>query len=162
MQATLLCPGPSLARYKPAAADLTIAVNRAGARFGCDVWAVTDWELIQQHHERLHKQTRILTTRACANLWTALGHANATHCVCLEAPTHWDLFTATTALVWAHLQGVTHIDVYGADLSGEADFDAEHPGRNRSDDRWHRELEVWESVTAWLAAKGTTVTRHEL
>src|SRR4051812_3343373 len=54
MTAVILCPGLSLAALKqPPAADLAIAVNRAGLAFASDVAAISDYPLFKQIHEHL-------------------------------------------------------------------------------------------------------------
>ncbi len=61
MTAIVLCPGPSLAGYKPQPADLTVAVNRAALMFACDAWAALDYPMIRDHLATIAGAPTLLT-----------------------------------------------------------------------------------------------------
>lgn len=172
MKAALLCPGPSLATYQPAGADLTVGVNRAATRFACDAWVCGDPPLIQQVGEQVtglpllitsvdgHQVYRDFPRDFGKPLWRG-------ECLCWTAAMefcpheyNWVMFSATAALVYCGFCGATGVDVYGADWSGTADFDGVQAGKNRSEERWKLERGIWRAIVGWMGERGITVNRH--
>ncbi len=71
----------------------------------------------------------------------------------------WSIFSATMALVDLHRRGMTHVDCYGIDWKGTADYDGVQAGQNRGDDRWKQEMQIWDRTVSMLFERGMTVKR---
>lgn len=165
MNATLLCPGPSLERYDPMdRSGWVVGVNRAATVHACDVWAATDWPLVLKY--RPMGQPALLTIKASREALERKGeawpHLVITHCgmageVVTNAKHPWTSFSATAALYYLGWMGVERIDVYGADMAGELDWDGVKGGTGRNDNRWARERVIWDDLVASMDAE---VVRH--
>ena len=78
-----------------------------------------------------------------------------------KSPDIWKRWTITTALMLAYQFGATEIDIYGADMKGDANY-AGRTGRrdtDRDDNRWEHERESLAFVTGWLEERGISVVR---
>ena len=168
MNAALLCPGPSLERFKAAPRyDLTIAVNRAVLAYPCDFWAVQDWPLFLETVPPA--DCDVFTTVQCRDdIIRHDGIDRLSNRLVLftddvyfydAEPAHWDLYTATAALLLAWDQGATSVTCYGCDRTGTADWDGtKRDSDNRTDARWAYESALWSSVVDWLRRHGLKVT----
>jgi len=165
MNATLLCPGPSLANYCRQGRGIVVGVNRAVEAFTCDVWAATDWPLIDRTTPLGAPMlfTIVATRDALARKGRGYPHAITTHDdvaggVVTNARHPWTKYTACAALAYLAWGGATQVDVWGADWAGATDWDG-HTAKsdNRTTERWRDEQRIWDGV---VASYGLTVTRH--
>lgn len=164
MNATLLCPGPSLVNYKPVeSAGIVIGVNRAATLHACDVWAATDRPLIDSV-KPLGTPT-LLTIEATRASFERRGtpwpYLVVTHCGMVGGKVDngrhpWTRYTATAALYFAAWSGATRVDVWGCDWSGTKDWDGGTAER-RTDERWADEQAIWQGV---IDDTGIKVVRH--
>lgn len=162
MTYTLLCPGPSLISYT-GDGGFVVGVNRAASLHECDVWAATDRPLIMKTDPI---GTPVLLTieatrESIARRGKPWPYLVITHTGIGgkdNARTPWIRFTATAALYYLAWLGAEHVDVYGCDWQGTEDWDGEHAGANRAEQRWRDEREIWDKV---IKSTGITVTRHQ-
>ena len=167
MVASVLSPGPSLARVTRADVDGTMifAVNRAAHHLKCDWWVFGD--------NRMYTTYPIDYTprlASCAETKRRLCLAN---CLTYEElfPEYrpdamWMIYTCNAALVIAASQGATTIKLYGCDWDGVQDFDGhlytfagEEAELTRTAKRWDNERRMFDSTVAMLAEKGVKVER---
>lgn len=159
MRFVLLCPGPTLNGFDPAKSvavgDHVIGVDRAAKQHRCDIWACTDYPLLEKIREMVLDEPHnglppILLTAASAAAWLE-EHSIPWHGLTVLAEScypicdpvwRWDKFTPIAALVYASRLGARQIDVYGADWSEEE----EHI------------LEVL--IIPWLKTRGCRVAQH--
>lgn len=172
MNAAILCPGPSLSKWAGGEYALTIGVNRAARLHPVDVWAFIDWRNFTDPERAVIGYTpRIVTTRESRRSIEKRGMLGglsqhrpemvdelATDC---PRALGWTVYTKPVAMVYAHLQGATSIDLWGDDMTDAPDADGHTDESNRRDaDRWKREGEIVQAVTGWLADHGCTVRRR--
>lgn len=165
MNATLLCPGPSLANYRPSTSTgIIIGVNRAATLHACDVWAATDIPLIKRTTPlgtpvllTIEATRDSLIRRGRAWPYGVVTHTDMAGGTPTNNGTPWTRFTATAALKYAAWTGATRIDVYGADMAGELDWDGTKAGEWRDEDRWREERDIWNRTVAEI---GVEVIRH--
>ena len=162
----ILCPGPSLREFGDREGyDVRIGVNRAVEAYRCDYWVALD--------RRTFGMTKPLGRP------TLVSHDSAYRQMCRQWPeaetfphlsyqsldplsprVRWRKFSATTALVLASHLGASSIDCWGADWTGETDFDGyTHRRQNRTLSRWRQEARLWQTVCELLAERGATVRR---
>ena len=163
MNATLLCPGPSLAKYSPdKRSGWVVGVNRAAILHECDVWAATDLPLIK-HTMPLGTPTLLTIDATRDSLhrrgkpwpWLVITHTGIAGETVTNKQHPWTRYTATAALQYLKWIGATRVDVYGADWSGTLDWDGASAGERRTDERWAEERAIWDSV-----AVDMDVVRH--
>jgi CO/xanthine dehydrogenase Mo-binding subunit len=70
----------------------------------------------------------------------------------------WSAYSGLAGLGLAMHLKATHIDVYGADMSGTKDWRG-RPGKSRNDQRWEYERAVWEVLVKAIESAGVTVRR---
>lgn len=163
MNATLLCPGPSLANYAGQGQGIVVGVNRAVVAHACDVWAACDRPLISSVKPLGHPV--LFTIEATRASLAKRGHVTATITHddlvdgIVENGRHpWTRYTATAALQYLAWSGATHIDVWGANWAGNLDWDGHRsPSDCRTTQRWDEERRIWDGV---IKANGLKVTRH--
>ena len=169
MNAVILCPGPSLARLAHVPpAKLVVGVNRAAIFFRCDAWAGCDLPTVEKHGNAVIGAPELIaaietidTMRDHKLVWRGPVFDRTRMLDFCPHAMDWVLFSATTALIYAAYRAATHIDVYGADWSGELDFDGVAAGETRGPERWQLEAAIWQNrLVPWLAERGVTVTRH--
>jgi len=145
---------------------MVVGVNRAATLHACDVWAATDRPLVQR--VKPLGTPVLLTIEATRESLERRGEAwpylVVTHCgIAGGAVTNtkhpWTRYSATAALYYLHWAGATHVDVWGADWSGEEDWDGKQAGENRSGLRWEEERTIWHRV---INDTGIEVVRHGL
>ncbi|MEM9111330.1 MAG: hypothetical protein AAGC72_15050 [Planctomycetota bacterium] len=166
MNATLLCPGPSLTSYIGQGIGLVVGVNRAVEAHACDVWAATDWPLICKVSPI--GKPLLLTIEATQQSLKRKGrpypHAVVRHCdvagCTVENGKHpWMRYTSTAALQYLAWSGATHVDVWGCDWAGDKDWDGEKlNSNNRTPQRWKDERAIWNQV---VSCNGISVDRHK-
>lgn len=164
MNATLLCPGPSLSKYSGQGAGLIVGVNRAASAHQCDVWAATDRPLIDRV-QPIGSPTLFTITATRESLdrrgrpWPYMvqTHEDITGQTVTNALHPWTRYTATAALQYLAWSGATHVDVWGCDWAGTRDWDGVHDKGVRTTQRWKEEQAIWQGV---INATGITVTRH--
>jgi hypothetical protein len=169
MTAAIICPGPSARLYSSAPRPtMVVGVNRAATVFPCDVWAAGDTPMVQEYEQRVIGTPLLLTSAVSISTLLNLGYSWRGDVFEFESlrefcdpSLEWDLFTATSALIYTAAGGATHIRVYGADRIGTQDFDGVEAGGNRSPERWELEGAIWENrLVPWLATRGVTIHRH--
>lgn len=168
MNALLLCPGPSLARFEMRPADLVVCVNRAALKFRCDAWAALDWTIVKAHGHDVQGSPILVTSgdtprlleRECIK-WRGAQVFPADLFDYIPHPVNYVLFSATTGLVYAAWRGATEIDVYGCDWAGTEDYDGVIGGANRTQFRWTSEKLIWAATLEALRAKGVEVRLHQ-
>lgn len=159
MNVAVLCPGPTLLDTFCGGYDLLIGVNRAVLAVPCDWWTFYDPRVWRKCHPK--PEPRIFTSRDMAG---ALGIEN---CLTYEVVKRkhgdncfWRKFSATSALVLACYLGADHIDMHGAGMVGDKDYDGTtDPSNHRTDGRWCKEAAILQSVIEHLNERGTTVKR---
>lgn len=169
MRATILCPGPSLARAPRQdiySADITIGVNRAATAFEVDWWAFFD-ACIYLNNRPIgapNIYTSAISQRAIGDLKAPELMIGDTLMEFFPIRLGWTMYTATASLILAAHLGAKRIDVYGADWTADAeDFDGVYPdGAARSAFRFARESEVWLATTTHLESLGITTKRITL
>lgn len=161
----------------PGGGDLILGVNRAATLHPCDVWVAIDWR--SRGDAITNGGVEAWSDQVIGTPLLVIGHdGNASldiHRipyrgeVCeIESwwwpyePTTlgWSLYSATTALMYAHHKGAKTIDVYGADWSGTQDWDGVVAGGTRTEQRWERERTIWGEVAKHIEQRGTKVNRH--
>jgi len=165
----VLCPGPSLSTFEDTDAyDVRIGVNRAAGVVRCDYWVALDVHTagitvprgtpVVVNKPNIHKQM-------CREFQyvTQLPHLSVGS-LRLREPrsktTNWRRFGLTVALVLAAELGAVHIDCFGVDWCGQADFDGFCCVRNRrTESRWERERRLWGQVAAVLAERNVIIRR---
>jgi hypothetical protein len=167
VNAIVLNPGPSLARYQPRPADLVVGVNRAALLFDVDAWACCDLPAIETWHEEvIGSPTLIASQETLDNLrdrqirWRGREIDRKKMLDFCPHVIDWVMFSSTTALVFAAWTGAERIDVYGADWHGTLDWDGTAAGKNRSADRWSLERGIFGVITGWLRERRVEVIRH--
>jgi hypothetical protein len=175
MNAVILCPGPSLAMYY-GGGDLVLGVNRAATLHPCDVWVALDWRSrgegiaaggVEAWARHVIGNPRLVIGRD----GNASLHAHNIPWrgdVCeieswwdgYKSVKGWSLYSATTALMYAHHRGATTIETYGVDWSGANDWDGVLAGGTRTEQRWERERNIWGGVAGYLEQQGTKVKRY--
>lgn len=154
MNATLLCPGPSLSKYNGQGAGMIVGVNRAAEAHACDVWAATDHTLIRRCNPI--GTPILLTIRATRDSLARRGrpwpylvvtHSGVAGQTVTNKHHPWTRYTATAALYYLAWSGATRVDVYGCDRSGADDWDGQnHESNTRTEDRWRAEREIWDGI----------------
>lgn len=164
MNATLLCPGPSLAHYAGQGKGIIVGVNRAVEAHACDVWAATDRPLIDRVHPLgCPSLFTITATRDSLDRrgrpWPYLiqTHRDIAGSIVTNTQHPWTRYTATAALQYLAWSGATHVDVWGCDWAGQDDWDGNNTERSRTRDRWRDEQAIWRGV---IEANALTVKRH--
>lgn len=169
MNATILCPGPSLSRYlaaPPPRAELVVGVNRAALVAEVDAWSCCDLPAILEWREKvIGSPVLIAGQEAVDNLRDRKVVYRGVHfdrremfAFCPHA-INWVWCSATTALVYAAYRGAKRITAYGCDWDGWEDWDGTRAGKNRSESRWQEEARLWGALTIWLGEQGITVER---
>lgn len=176
MNAVLLCPGPSLVNY-PGGGELVLGVNRAATIHRCDVWVCCDW-IYEGTASTTNGGVKYLRDQVIGSPTLVIGsdgHSSLKrhniywpNVVEVESwwgdyDPHgmgWTLYSATTALMYAHHRGAKTIDVYGVDWSGTKDWDGTPAGGTRTDARWESERGIWKRLTGYLEQRGTKVKRY--
>lgn len=162
--ATILCPGPSLARVRRSdVLGARIAVNRACEFAVCDWWAAGDSVALESFRPvglpRLFAGDSA-TTHTPPHI---LGRFDVRRWddPTLKTPdADWRWFTVTAAIVLAVNLGAVDVRILGADMRGVADFTGHiDPEHNRGDGRWSNEAGLLREVTAWAANEGAVVRR---
>lgn len=175
MKTAILCPGPSLDRFDPAAGyGLVVAVNRAPVIAWTRWRARADWWCCD--YRRFLDQTLpyipgvVIRDKAVQRIAKAgriddlKRHPRLAHAELAERwplAVDWQRFTATVALVVAVDRGATQIDCYGVDWTNQPDADgvACHTNK-RSDDRWQEEVPIWNNlVKSFRDQRGVNVRR---
>jgi hypothetical protein len=168
VNAVLLCPGPSLSAYTPGGHGLVVAVNRAATLHRCNVWSAIDTPTLKTNYGRTvtpAADLRLLTIAATAEKADRTGwrfRSVITHDTlaggAVDNGRHpWTRYSATAGLFYAIHAGATRVDVYGADMQGEQDWDGVLAGETRNNERWERELAIWNKL-----AETAEVIRHGL
>ena len=165
MTASILCPGPSLARLTESHlyVDLVVAVNRAATRWPCTVWACGDTPLFEQiQHQVIGSPTWMVSQ---SQLDVIHDHIKAGICQpwrgkiqtiqpmlqFLPHAINWVSFTFTHALTYSAWVGCDEINVYGCDWEPNApDFDGIQGGKNRSFDRFRAEKGIFQAICELL------------
>lgn len=161
MIASILCPGPSLAKLTQAQIDATtvIAVNRAAHRVRCDWWVFLDDRIWKTYP--LDYRPKICATREVERRIDEKFELTTDELRDQFSPAAgWTIYSFTSAIVLAAHLGAARAVIYGCDWAGHADFDGhlyrfsnEHAEQTRSDDRWKREREIFERTCALLAGQ---------
>lgn len=164
MQACILCPGPSLANVSDLpTCSVSIAVNRAALRFGCDYWAALDYQTFTRDEPNI-KGNPLLFTRAEYRHKTHRDGIDAEDLFGLLSRDriNWPMYTLPAAMVLAAWLGAKRIDIYGCDWAlNQPDFDGSTPQHSRRDmSRWAAETVLFSRVVDWLNEHGTEVKRH--
>lgn len=151
MNATILCPGPSLADYTPSeSSGIVVGVNRAAELHQCDVWSAIDHTLVRRVHPI--GMPTLLTTMATRESLERRGKAwpylAVTHCGVANGgrPGEWSRYSATSALHYLVWMGATRVETWGVNWQGTADWDGEMAGENRTLDRWRDERSIWDRL----------------
>ena len=167
MNATLLCPGPSLSGYGGQGAGMVVGVNRAATAYPCDVWAATDRPLIMSTASQVIGDPVLYTIEATLESLRRRGrdwphsvvtHTEVTGGTVTNHHQPWTRYTTTAALRYLAWMGATHIDVWGCDWAGDEDWDGKRLASNsRTAERWREEQEIWSRV---VKETGILVERH--
>lgn len=169
VKAIVLAPGPSLTLYEPQCSDLLIGVNRASTKIECDAWCCGDTPLVEQIADQVIGNPLLITYGVTMDTlrdhkftwrgeivsWSPIAESQWLHTSLVNWP--WCSFTA--AIVYAAFRGASEIDCYGCDWRGQLDFDDVAAGKNRSEDRWREERNIFTALSAILAMRGCAVTR---
>jgi len=173
MNAAILCPGPSLAKWPDEmlmAYPLRIAVNRGVHRVRATHWVMADLNPFEK--DRPAELPPIWTSESIVGYFPP-GSATAYETLGERFPflvntyspdgtVDWRSFSATAALVVAAALGAKVIDVYGADWTNEPDFDGKSINLSvieRLPERWKTECQIWDAVGADLTARNISVNR---
>lgn len=168
MKAAILCPGPSVGLYDAALPyDLTLAVNRAASIAPCDWWVMLDAHTFGETAPvgfpailcSLSTRAQVRgqwPERAAEHEFRDKGDLPREHPECGPF-----MGLSFLTAIWLAVDlGCQHIDCYGADWSGTADFDGHTDARNnRKPDRWATEAEKYEQLEAQLAGRGVELFR---
>lgn len=169
MNATILCPGPSVLNWE-GPGDLVIGVNRAATLFPVDWWAAGDPPALDASLLKLQGSPRLFSTEFGLKHLSAVGHPWSGPTASFEslfsyldpstmnAP--WTMFTFTAAIVFAASLGTKEISCFGCDWNGTADFDGVEAGGNRSEDRWRDERFRFGVLADVLKQRGIHVERR--
>ena len=172
LTATILCPGPSLANYKPPTGPerfVTIAVNRAVAIQPVDWWVALDSDTVAML-DRPPVAKRILMGMAAWGeaavrfpaIAATLDHIPKAYLRADWLPGAQEFLghSFLTAILLAAEIGADLIECWGVDLDGKKDFDGFSDRRqNRTPGHWALELELFERLTEVLAERDVCVTR---
>jgi len=72
----------------------------------------------------------------------------------------WAAFSMVAAVVLAYHLGAVSIQIVGADMRGQADWDGyTHERFDRSQDAFDRTLELYNGLCGWLSERGVMVQR---
>lgn len=166
MTAAILAPGPSLTQTYPGYGgfDLVVGINGVPTSYRCDVWAACDYPMLRDNCGQVIGRPKVLSRQ---QTWddlrgrTGLALATTTDHLLTFAPPAigFSLYTAPSAIVFAAWAGATEINVYGADMKGEAGFRDGDKGENRKEERWQSERVIFAKVVEWLAGRGVEVRR---
>lgn len=165
MNATLLCPGPTLANFTGDRRGMVVAVNRAAEAHHCDVWAASDWPLIIKTKPlggpvllTIQATKDALQRKGEAWPFGVITHSSIAGGTIDNGRHPWTRYTATAALQYLAWSGATHVDVWGCDWAGREDWDG-HTAKsdNRTTDRWRDERKIWDGV---ISANQLSITRH--
>lgn len=172
MKAILLCPGPSLANYKPPVvkSDLIVGVNRAAIGFKCDVWCCGDAPCAEDNWYKVIGQPKWLTLGDTQGALASRNKIWPAETILYESFEQWCSYwqiwrqkcetTASWGLLYCAYVGATEIECHGVDWKGNKDWDGHDYGNNRSDLRWKEESELWQqALMPWLSAHGVSVVR---
>ena len=164
MTAAVLCPGPSLALLPGERAfSFKVGVNRAVTVGGCE------WFVKMDEHQfadlRSHAPYAITTAETLRRLRNREPDytCGVVETLATDVPPSlgWRIFSATIAIVLAHALGATTIEVWGADMRGDADFDgARDPANRRDEARWKCERSILGKLIRWLRRRGIKVRRY--
>jgi hypothetical protein len=157
MKAALLCPGPSLHKFRGHGQryDVLIGVNRAALFVPCDYWSICDGDVYRQVQPI--NRPRIWTRQSCG-IVGAMVHEE--HFDTYPPATCWTKYSAIAGMVLAHMLGVKHLDCYGCDMAGVQEFDGQPlAGVNRDRNRWADESWWWAKNVEMLGARGMTINR---
>jgi hypothetical protein len=173
MNAAILCPGPSLAKWPDSmlmAYPLRIAVNRAVHRAPCTQWVMADLNPFTQDPPAT--PLPIWTSESIvgfyppglATAYETLGqrHPFLVNTYSPDGVVDWRSFSSTAALIVAAHLGAEVIDVYGADWTNEPDFDGKSINQGpheRAPERWKAERQIWDAVGGYLTSLGISVNR---
>lgn len=168
LRVAILSAGPSLTQtFDPDAHHtVRIGVNAAVEAYECEWWAAGDLEayraitpigrpgLYTKSTTLAQMETklpRILDGRPTLAWKTAAEGLG-------KLPATWSVYSAPAALVLAvHLRAAS-VDVYGADMNGDCDY-AGRFCRNRNEERWANERNIWNQVRRWAESLGVPVRR---
>ena len=168
MRIAILAPGPSLLETYPGREgfDVVITINRAGRAFPGDYWVALDaYTLNMMGVPRggpaiVTSRSQYGQMRRLDSSLAELPHIETEAIEFDAADVKWRKFSATVALALAAELGATHIECFGMDRTGAADFDGfTHTKQNRRPDRWREEAKVWDAMCAGLARGGVSVDR---
>jgi hypothetical protein len=163
MTAIILCPGESLASYKPKPADLVLAVNRAALQFECDVFCALDYPMIRDNGPNVLGNPALLskgqTIRDVGP--QRLARFAAVHefpMPITDPPGLKHQCTMVAAILFA-ARTCNRIEVCGCDMAGTKDYDGVEAGEDRTEWRWGREREAWDTLVPWLNERGVSLER---
>lgn len=163
MKAVVLCPGPSLADYKPEPCDMVVCVNRAALAHECTTWASLDYPMIRDNGPNILGNPSLLTQKqTAADLGLKAGRLERFPSIVTVQdiePTYpmrivdhgWWYVTMGAAIVYCVWKGAKEIKVYGADWEGKADFDGTMAGENREPARWDKERKLFADLKAYFS-----------
>lgn len=178
LRIAILSCGPSLNLYPgPDGYDSVITVNRAALKFASDVWCANDWIYEEDGYPlggvknlaaSVIGNPVLLTGKNSAESLARHGIPWRGETVTIESwwadyqprTLGWSIFSATTALGYAAHLGAKEIDAFGFDWSGTADADGVVACRNRTDERWKQEREIFEATAGMLKERGVSVVRR--
>lgn len=165
MRVAILAPGPGLERYKDDGYGLRIGVNRAVTRFACDWWAALDYQTIGEVTPCGWPMvfTTAESVAALARRGVTLdGYLTFEELVTdISRDTRWPMYSATAAIALAQSLGASSIDVWGAPMIGESDFDGTTGLRNnRSRERWALERRIVACLFHWLRKHRIEIKRR--
>ena len=160
MRVALLSAGPSLSSsFHPDAAphDVRIGVNTAASLFACDWWSCADQHrfaeiepvgtprlfTIDAEYHKMQSRNGDKVAKFEVQGWKSVFAD-------VSAPSIWQNFSATSALVLARWLGATHLDVYGVDMTGVTCCAGETMAPQRKQSRWERERDLWAEIVNWL------------
>lgn len=147
MKVAILNPGPSLSMYDDGGGDLrggydlVVGVNRAATKHRCDVWLACDVPAVQNFGKDVIGSPLLVTGTESWGVidanhwWRGEMIAQDKYLSVMDHGNGWTTFSCTSAIAYAAFRGATEIDLYGADWSGEKDFDGVAAGENRSESR---------------------------
>jgi hypothetical protein len=171
MKIALLSCGPSVELYRGRAGyDAVIGVNRIAARHTVDYWCFGDFATYADNRP-LGSPVLVTSDGAAFYVRHNLGEELAERFKGsellsweqLDNPLPADVplcFSSCAALLLASHLGATTVDVYGADMSGERDWDGSVPADVvRTPARWGRERCRWDLIVGWMSDAGVIVNR---